>query len=127
MKNKTINCQKSSKIQRNKNYQAVRKVPTSRKTKTTIRKSRKTKTTKMSEKFQNLEKQKIPNCQKSSKIQKNKNYQTVRKVPKSKNKIPKLAEQFQILIEKSQKEARSIAHFIGLVQPSDIAGKSGLL
>ena len=84
MKNKTIpSCQKSSKIQKNKNHQAVRKVPTSRKTKTTIRKSRKTKTTKMSEKFQNLEKQKntklsekfqnlekqnIPNCQKSSKI-----------------------------------------------------------
>jgi hypothetical protein len=28
-------------------------------------------------------------------------YQTVRTVPKSKNKIPKLAKQFQILIEKS--------------------------
>ena len=99
MKNKTIpSCQKSSKIQKNKNHQAVRKVPTSRKTKTTIRKSRKTKTTKMSEKFQNLEKRKIPNCQKGSKIQKNKKYQTVRKVPKSrKTKNTKLLEKFQNL------------------------------
>ena len=46
---------------KNKKYQTARRVPKS---------NRKTKNTKLPEEFQNLiEKQKIPNCQKSSKFQ----------------------------------------------------------